>query len=230
MRGQIGFTVIEVVLVIAVVMIMVAVCVVTLSSARRTSKKDTCEHHVRQLALGCVMYADELSNNGRFPTTGGTPLHGLNLLYPTYIDDYRVFRCPSVRAEPPKQLAKLTGTLGQQPNLAPGLKGGNVTQYGYDDRHSNTDTDAALVADALGSSTADAEAGNSSNHGTRSFGGKVLGNGQYVAMTDGSTKWYSTTARETERRPDNQGQEHLFSPEDGGVRKNLHWDSFIQAR
>ena len=64
-KGVRAFTLLELLVVIAVIGILAALLLLTLSSAKRKASQSTCINNQRQLALGMKMYVDE--NNGVFP-------------------------------------------------------------------------------------------------------------------------------------------------------------------
>lgn len=66
-----GFTLIEVLVVVAIIALLVAILLPALSRARDQAKQGVCMSNVRQLVLGCLMYAAE--NKGCLPTSDRVP-------------------------------------------------------------------------------------------------------------------------------------------------------------
>lgn len=64
LRGSRGFTLIEMLVVIAVVAILAGLLLPVLANAKRRAKRTLCSNNLRQLALADTMYLDD---HGRFP-------------------------------------------------------------------------------------------------------------------------------------------------------------------
>ena len=95
-----GFTLLELLVVISIIAILAVSLTPAFSRAREAARRTTCGQAMGQVHKAITMY--EVDYNS-YPTTGtgGTliytdkPQDGLNLLYRQYIDDVRVFSCPS---------------------------------------------------------------------------------------------------------------------------------------
>jgi prepilin-type N-terminal cleavage/methylation domain-containing protein/prepilin-type processing-associated H-X9-DG protein len=59
MRKRRGFTLIELLVVIAIIVILVALMVPVFARARETARKATCVSNLKQIALACLMYAQD---------------------------------------------------------------------------------------------------------------------------------------------------------------------------
>lgn len=91
-KRQKGFTLVELLVVMAVIIILAGLLLPALSKAREQGRRTSCMNNLRQIGLAIAMY--RLDYNEAYPT-------GLNLLYnstdPTkgYIDNLKIFVCPS---------------------------------------------------------------------------------------------------------------------------------------
>lgn len=76
-----GFTLIELLVVVAIVAILAALLLPALTSVRRTAKRASCMNNLRQVYVGCVMYAND--NTDYFPIRGsGSSGQGYWVTYP----------------------------------------------------------------------------------------------------------------------------------------------------
>ncbi len=115
-----GFTLIELMIVIAIIAILAAILLPALARARESARKISCNGNLRQIGLALIMYADE--HDGRMPpghpnnfwgtidpenqTTTPTPgvypynqirnnyIFDTTQIYPNYLNDLRVLVCP----------------------------------------------------------------------------------------------------------------------------------------
>jgi prepilin-type N-terminal cleavage/methylation domain-containing protein/prepilin-type processing-associated H-X9-DG protein len=100
-----GFTIIEVLVVIAILVILLAILVPALSRARAEARNVVCQSNERQLAIAFLAYSSE--NTGRLPTarhaeqydwlagTGAEPPPGGGWLFQKYMhDNARAYQCP----------------------------------------------------------------------------------------------------------------------------------------
>lgn len=67
MKNRSGFTLVELVVVIAVIALLIALLLPMLSRAREEADRTTCRSYLRQISLGCEMYAGEAA--GWYPLT-----------------------------------------------------------------------------------------------------------------------------------------------------------------
>ncbi len=82
-----GFTLIELMVVMAIILILAGLLTPGLMSAREQAKKTNCLNNLKQIYTAMQMYLT--ANNEQYPPTSGWG----SLLYPEYIDDENVFDC-----------------------------------------------------------------------------------------------------------------------------------------
>lgn len=88
-----GFTLIEVLVVVAIIALLVAILLPTLKGARDQARRAACASQLHQIGMALHMYGQE---NGYFPAAG----NGSNLWWPTRLmrqleDQHEIFWCPS---------------------------------------------------------------------------------------------------------------------------------------
>ena len=110
-----AFTLIELLVVIAIIAILAGLLLPALARAREESRRKSCNSNMGQLVKAMTTYQEP--NGDFFPchwdgmTLAGAstsssaegynnPMQSLTLLYPTYLDNEKVYRCPSTPDNP----------------------------------------------------------------------------------------------------------------------------------
>ena len=106
--GRTGFTLVELLVVIAVVAILAALLLPALSRTRESARRTACVSNLRQIILAASMYVDE--HEDTFPAqpggdgvavraVGGDGTNYYDVLMP-YVNNSRVWLCPSAESTP----------------------------------------------------------------------------------------------------------------------------------
>lgn len=88
-----GFTLIEMLVVIAIIALVASLTVPVVSGALARGRKTSAMSNLRQLGIGIMAYAAD--NSGRFPEGGFTPLRWHDQIYPYVGNNPNVFRDPA---------------------------------------------------------------------------------------------------------------------------------------
>lgn len=91
-----AFTLVELLVCIAVIALLAALLLPALSRAKDKTKRIACLNNLKQMGLGSQMYADD-DKKGALSNTASIADDDLNWLYPGLIPSLRTFVCPATQ-------------------------------------------------------------------------------------------------------------------------------------
>jgi prepilin-type N-terminal cleavage/methylation domain-containing protein/prepilin-type processing-associated H-X9-DG protein len=99
MRQRAGFTLLELLMVIAVIGILAAILLPALARSREGARRASCAVNLSQLGLAFLMYTEE--NGGRFPWSGGgNNADCLWMIMDDHVPELAMLVCPSDSDQP----------------------------------------------------------------------------------------------------------------------------------
>ncbi len=100
-----GFTLIELLVVIAIIAILAAILFPVFSRAREKARQTQCLSNVKQLVMGCLMYAQDYDEcipyNVMSASGGASSDYTWRSMILPYVKNSQLFQCPSYRAPQP---------------------------------------------------------------------------------------------------------------------------------
>jgi len=96
MKKRAGFTLIELLVVIAIIAILAAILFPVFAKAREKARQTSCLSNVKQLMLGCLMYASDYDDCVPFWVNGYTNEFWTSMM--PYVKNEQIFYCPSTPA------------------------------------------------------------------------------------------------------------------------------------
>src|SRR5690348_13949507 len=89
-----GFTLVEVLVVIAVVALLVTMLFPVFSRARENARRSACASNLKQIGLGLQMYCQD--HDGRYPSPASSATtYGWAQTIQPYLKNAQIFQCPS---------------------------------------------------------------------------------------------------------------------------------------
>jgi len=88
-----GFTLIEILVVIAIIAVLTAIVYSAFFVVRKRSADTICISHLRQIGIALKMYAQDYDD---YPRYNDFFPRALEQIYPVYLTDFRLLKCPNV--------------------------------------------------------------------------------------------------------------------------------------
>jgi prepilin-type N-terminal cleavage/methylation domain-containing protein/prepilin-type processing-associated H-X9-DG protein len=94
-RGQAGFTVMELLVVVAIISILAGILMPVFAHLRENGRKSVCTSNVRQISMAILMYAQDFDENLPLLYDCAPVRAGLILVTQPYVRNWHVHDCPS---------------------------------------------------------------------------------------------------------------------------------------
>ncbi len=201
-KANCGFTLLELLVVVAIIAILAALLLPTLAASKETAKRTQCLSNLRQIGVGMALFAD--AENGLYPESGGVifwdetdPItkkqSWMQQIYP-YLSTTNVLHCPS-------DILKIQFNYFNGGRAAYIVAGNDFAAV--DTKKIRFPSAQVLGGDVIwtGEDPEDADKDDFSNNcvggptnGVPFMGWQAHAKGQDVSFTDGHCKWFKSYA------------------------------------
>lgn len=96
-----GFTLIEVLVVVAIIALLISILLPAMNAAREQAKRAVCANNIRQMNMACMQYAQDNRDGfymyNRDPASYGNGTDSLLHIFPKYLKSHKPALCPSTK-------------------------------------------------------------------------------------------------------------------------------------